>query len=174
MINGTPMLGKHNPRWPIGNATETIRVPDVGPPGQRGPEVAASLADPLRSATAFVIAWLKGLPRRAGNRLFAMNDEEARWHGWQVKELSGGLGRQYRDPRFDTLRNRFDHHGGLVESDPRCGTQPAPWLGGFIPGIPEAWDDHWDGGAGPGGRPPGDPPSWGDQSPQTPPAGGER
>ena len=157
VINGTPMLGKHNPRWPIGNATETIRVPDVGPPGQRGP---ALLADALRDASSSLLAWLAGLPRRAGNRLFAINDEEARWRGWQVREQAGGLARQYRDPRFDTLGARFDPHGGRVESDPREPAESDPWLSGYIPGVPEAWDDHWDGL-----------PQRGDESPQNPPAG---
>jgi hypothetical protein len=33
-----------------------------------------------------------------------MNDAEARWRGWQVIELTGGLARQYRDARFHTMR----------------------------------------------------------------------
>lgn len=112
VINGTSMLGKHNPGWPFGNATETIRFPDL--PSPRGPSlpeadrwtVAAGTAA-LRDATASVVAWLTSLPHRAGSRLFAMNDEEARWRGWQVTELAGGLARQYRDRRFDTHRVRY-------------------------------------------------------------------
>jgi hypothetical protein len=38
-----------------------------------------------------------------GTRLFAANDREAARHGWQITQLQGGLGRSYRDPRFDTL-----------------------------------------------------------------------
>jgi hypothetical protein len=52
-----------------------------------------------------------GLPRRAGSRLFAMNDAEARWRGWQVTELAGGLARRYRDPRFDDHWNGCDLGG---------------------------------------------------------------
>jgi hypothetical protein len=101
LINGTSLLGKDNPRWPIGNVTETIKVADVGSPNPRGPAVA--IADAIRAATGVAISWLTGLPRRAGNLVFARNDAEARWRGWQVTELAGGLARQYRDARFDRL-----------------------------------------------------------------------
>jgi hypothetical protein len=46
---------------------------------------------------------LTSLPRRANDRLFAMNDAEARWRGWQVTRVHGGFGRRYRDPAFDAL-----------------------------------------------------------------------
>jgi hypothetical protein len=117
VINGTNLLGKHNPRWPIGNATETIRVPDVGVPAPRQPEAprtrledhpADAAGNAVRTVAAIAVAWLIGLPRRAGNRLFAMNDEEAGWRGWQVTEFAGGLGRRYRDARFDALRDPAD------------------------------------------------------------------
>jgi len=157
VINTTNVMGKDNPRWPKGNAAETIKVASAGTwlprapmPAQSGmtlpgtaisdrPAVATSGA--LRTVTAAVAAWLAGIPRRAGNRLFAKNDEEAGWRGWQVTELAGGLARQYRDPRFDTLRDQLDQHGGLVEQDPHPGCLP----GGYAPGVPEAWDDHWNG-----------------------------
>jgi hypothetical protein len=112
MINGTNLIGKHNPRWPIGNATETTKVPDAilavprGPaPTPEGPavyEIRARdrLATAVGNALGIAVAWLRGLPRRAGRRLFAMNDAEAGWRGWQVTELTCGLGRQYRDLRF--------------------------------------------------------------------------
>ena len=164
MINTTNVLGKDNPRWPNGNAPETIKVPSAGTWMQRGPmpvqrglvpsataisdRSAVATGGALRTVAAAVAAWLTGIPRRAGNRLFAKNDLEARWWGWQVTELAGGLARQYRDPRFDTLRDQLDQHGGLVEQDgglvdqdPRPGIQP----GGYVPGVPEAWDDHWNG-----------------------------
>jgi hypothetical protein len=111
VINGTNLLGKHNPRWPIGNATETITLTDVGLSASGGPaEPRTRLADQpagagnaFRTAAAIAVAWLIGLPRRAGNRLFAMNDAEAGWRGWQVTEFAGGLGRRYRDARFDDV-----------------------------------------------------------------------
>jgi hypothetical protein len=128
MINSTNVLGKHNPRWPIGDAPETIRVPELRVTGP------ANAADAIRRAGALVAAWLTGLPRRAGRRLFYMNDLEARWRNWEAIETSGGLGRQYRDRRFDLINTQF----------------PAR------PGVPEAWDDHWDGrsfGSGKDDRP---------------------
>jgi hypothetical protein len=139
VINGTNLFQKDNPRWTIGNATETIKVPDAGLPPPRepapvppGPAVsrtwvsnhpAAAVWDALRTAAGIALAWLAGLPRRAGNRLFAMNDAEAGWRGWQVTELAGGLARQYRDARFDTLRAQLDARGGGVELD----TQRDTW-----------------------------------------------
>ena len=69
----------------------------------------------LRSATTSVVAWLTDLSRRLGNRLFAMNDAEAGWQGWEVTVTAGGLGREYRDHRFNILREKFDTHGGRVE-----------------------------------------------------------
>jgi hypothetical protein len=37
------------------------------------------------------------------DRAFTATDADARQHGWQVTSTRGGLGRMYRDPRFDTL-----------------------------------------------------------------------
>lgn len=114
MINSTNMLTKNNPRWPARNAQETVKVPGLG------------------RAVVLAAAWLAGLVRRAGRRLFAMNDLEARWRGWQVTELAGGLGRQYRDARFAASP------GGRPPETPRHGRAPAPH-------SPGAWDDHWNG-----------------------------
>jgi hypothetical protein len=135
VVNSTPVLTKDNPRWPIGNAPETIKVPGLDVPWPRGPARAqrrtampkigmAVAGDAIRWAAGIVASWLAGLPRRAGRRLFAMNDQEAGWRGWQVTELSGGLGRQYRDLRFISAS---------------AGERPP------APPVPEAWDDHWDG-----------------------------
>jgi hypothetical protein len=135
VINSTPMPTKDNPRWPIGNVPETIKVPGLGLPAPRGPARAqpraampttgiAVAGDAIRRAAGIVAAWLAGLPRRAGRHLFAMNDREAVWRGWQVIELSGGLRRQYRDLRFVSAT------AGERRS---------------APPVPEAWDDHWDG-----------------------------
>jgi hypothetical protein len=41
--------------------------------------------------------WLWSL----GERLFAAEDARARDRGWQVEHVRGGLGRTYRDPRYD-------------------------------------------------------------------------
>ena len=147
MINGTNLFGKDNPRWPIGNAAETIKVPDpriphpleLAPAWDLSTEQAtgiANIGDLFRRTAGLMAAWLAGLPRRAGRRLFAMNDLEAGWRGWQVIELRGGLGRQYRDHRFDTLTP-----GGRPPGIPPAWGDSRP----PIPPRPEAWDDHWDG-----------------------------
>jgi hypothetical protein len=49
-----------------------------------------------------LLGWLAAIPRRLGDRLFAMNDAEAYWHNWQIIRTHGGLGRRYRDPQFST------------------------------------------------------------------------
>jgi hypothetical protein len=109
MINLTNPLGNDNPRWPIGNATETIKVPYSSLPAQRGPTVPITgisdpspiaVGDAISAGCGIAAAWLIGLPRRAGRYLFALNDQEACWHSWQVTETFGGLGREYRDLRF--------------------------------------------------------------------------
>jgi hypothetical protein len=38
-----------------------------------------------------------------GDRLFATNDSEGYWYNWQITKPAGGLGRRYRDRRFDFL-----------------------------------------------------------------------
>lgn len=38
-----------------------------------------------------------------GGKIFKTADRRARDHGWQVSPRHGGLGRTYRDPRFDSL-----------------------------------------------------------------------
>lgn len=48
-------------------------------------------------------SWLAALAGRAGTRLHARDDLNALEHGWQITRLQGGLGRRYRDPRFDTI-----------------------------------------------------------------------
>jgi hypothetical protein len=54
------------------------------------------------SVTASVTGWLASSAHRAGLRVFARTDAEARWQGWQIIERHGGLSRRYRDRRFDT------------------------------------------------------------------------
>jgi hypothetical protein len=73
----------------------------------------AELAAPGARVWAFVkTTWevladsVADLPRRGCDRLFRANDTEARWRGWQITRVRGGLGRVYRDPRFDTLSEK--------------------------------------------------------------------
>ncbi len=118
MFYGSNLYRKDNPRWVISNATETPKVPAAAfrlpspgscrwnhPTASIAYSVATGVADCIRGACGIGIAWLVGLPRRAGTRLYTMNDAEARWSGWLVIERYGGLGRQYRDARFDVLRH---------------------------------------------------------------------
>jgi len=113
---GSNPYRKDNPRWVISNATETPQVPDAAlrllSPGSGpwdrpvtglGGSVVARLTRSARDGCGIGVAWLIGLPRRAGARLHAANDAEARWWHWQVTERWGGLVRQYRDARFDVL-----------------------------------------------------------------------
>jgi hypothetical protein len=93
------------------------REPDQGPAGRERPTRpgAAPRADRdsrlspgrIRNAAELAFAvlssWLAYIPRRLGDHLFAMNDTEAYWRGWQITKVHGGLGRSYRDPRFDTF-----------------------------------------------------------------------
>jgi hypothetical protein len=110
MLNVTNPVGKDksrwpkdNIRWPKGNTTETTPVPDLYLAAATWGRCdrPATAADTLCNAATLAAAWLIGLPRRAGRRLFAMNDAEAGWQRWWVTETLGGLGRQYRDARFD-------------------------------------------------------------------------
>jgi hypothetical protein len=150
VFNPTNAPGKYNPAWPIGNALETRKVQVTG--GALGLTGAARRPRPpslsrvpcpwagavFRSATASLAGWLASLPHRAGARLFAMNDTEAGWRGWEITELHGGLGRSYRDPRFDLLSAM--RALGPLEPDtgPPKTVRPA-----------EGWDDvhgwPWDG-----------------------------
>ena len=101
MFYGSNPFRKDNPQRAISNAAETPKVPGIAV--QIVWDVPASPVDRIRSGGAIGAAWLAGLPRRAGARLHAMNDAEARWWHWHVSEHRGGLVRQYRDARFAEL-----------------------------------------------------------------------
>ena len=90
------------------------------PTASPGPPRAAALADTwtfgarfrwalaragrvVATAGRISLSWLAVIPRRLGDRLFAMNDAEAYWRNWQITTTHGGLGRRYRDPQFDAL-----------------------------------------------------------------------
>src|SRR4030081_3579219 len=38
-----------------------------------------------------------------GSKILQIDDRRPRYHGWQITPHRGGLGRTYRDPRFDPL-----------------------------------------------------------------------
>jgi DnaJ-class molecular chaperone len=50
-----------------------------------------------------LLTWLRACSDRIGERAFAGTDAVARRHDWQIVPTRAGLGRRYRDPRFDTL-----------------------------------------------------------------------
>jgi hypothetical protein len=112
MLNVTNPVGKDKSRWPKdnigrpkGNTAETTTVVDLYLAATTWGRCdrPASVAHTLCDASALAAAWLIGLPRRAGRRLFAMKDAEAGWQRWQVMETFGGLSRRYRDARWDAL-----------------------------------------------------------------------
>jgi hypothetical protein len=115
---GSNLSRKDNPRWVIGNATETPSVPDAAlrlltpasgswdrPVTGLGGGLVVRVIRPIGDACGIGIAWLIGLLRRTGVRLHSATDAEARWWHWQVTERCGGLVHQYRDARFDALRH---------------------------------------------------------------------
>jgi hypothetical protein len=112
MLNVTNPVGKDkstwprdNIKWPKGNTAETIEAPGLYLAATTWGRCdrPASVADTVCCASTLAAAWLIGLPRRVGRRLFAMNDAEAGWQRWQVTETLGGLRRKYRDARWDAL-----------------------------------------------------------------------
>jgi hypothetical protein len=80
------------------------------------------LADILVRAPAVILAgWLADLLIRIGDWMFAKNDQEAGWRGWQIERRHAGLGRRYRDPQFDTL-SQCQHCSGIgaIAADSLC------------------------------------------------------
>ena len=80
--------------------------------------VAAARAVPL--AVRVLLSWLAALPRRLGDRLFAMNDAEAYWRSWRTTRTHGGLGRRYRDAQFDALAECPKCQGLGLTADQPC------------------------------------------------------
>ena len=117
MSHATPFAGEGNPTWPFSNTPETMtpwRNPLLQPAAPQPDRGAGLAARPLAAAYAIISetsAWLADIPRRIGARLFLETDEEAYWHGWQVTQLHGGLGRGYRDPRFEARRAPAEPEG---------------------------------------------------------------
>ena len=95
MFHGTPVLGKDKPWWVISNLAETK----------------SDVRDTIATRFAEIF-------RRAGESLFMSCDEEAFWRGWEITQLRRGLGRSYRDPRFDTRRRA--HHLDTLGGESLC------------------------------------------------------
>jgi hypothetical protein len=47
--------------------------------------------------------WMSVCLALTGDLVFASKDAEASWHAWDMERRAAGLGRAYRDRRFDTL-----------------------------------------------------------------------
>jgi hypothetical protein len=64
--------------------------------------------------------WLRARLARCGERAFAATDATAREHNWQIVVTSAGLGRRYRDPRFDSLAacGHCAGRGAVTPGDP--------------------------------------------------------
>jgi hypothetical protein len=111
VINISNFTSKNNPPWVLAEPARPVR-----PPGPEAPDQAAAAAAQAGSGSPcarfgaillivgqVLLSWLAAIPRRLGDHLFFMNDAEAYWRGWQITKTHGGLGRRYRDLRFDTL-----------------------------------------------------------------------
>jgi hypothetical protein len=67
-----------------------------------------------------LLSWLTARPGRLGDHLFTVNDTEAYWRDWQIIKTHGGLGRRYRDPRFDLLAQCQKCRGAGRTADRPC------------------------------------------------------
>ena len=141
MFNITNFTCQDKPPWPPEGpagelieelAEELAEEPAEGPAEESAEEsaeparrIGGRVADIAGLAVAVLLSWLAYIPRRLGDRLFSWNDTEAYWRGWQITKVHGGLGRRYRDPRFDTLTACPQCQGGGSATSARC----APCLG---------------------------------------------
>jgi hypothetical protein len=57
----------------------------------------------LASPDEQLTGWMSVCLALTGDLVFASKDAEASWHAWDMERRDAGLGRAYRDPRFDTL-----------------------------------------------------------------------
>ena len=118
MIKISNFTSENKPPWLLGELSEPTRTSLSGAPAGAAQAAASSdtwtlrdragraLAGAVRAigvAARVLLSWLAAIPRRLGDRLFAMNDAEAYWRSWQITSTHDGLGRRYRDPRFDAL-----------------------------------------------------------------------
>ena len=79
--------GRHGP----GGSPAGLDLDPVGR-AQLKPEPHERLAD-----------WTARCVQQLGDLVFAVEDQEAAWHAWNVEQRFAGLGRLYRDQRFDAL-----------------------------------------------------------------------
>jgi hypothetical protein len=115
MIKINNSTSENNPLWLLGEFSGPTRTSRPEAPAGAVPAaassdtwtrlrrglIAAARAVPL--AARVLLSWLAALPRRLGDRLFAMNDAEAYWRSWQTARTHGGFGRRYHDPQFGRI-----------------------------------------------------------------------
>jgi hypothetical protein len=71
-------------------------------------------------AAGVALDWLAYFTRRWADRRFAICDTEAYWWCWQITKTLGGLGRRYRDLRFDTVAACARCAGAGARADAPC------------------------------------------------------
>jgi hypothetical protein len=115
MIKINNSTSENNPLWLLGEFSGPTRTSRPGTPAGAVPTAAspdtwtrlrrglAAAARAVPLAARVLLSWLAALPRRLGDRLFAMNDAEAYWRSWQTTRTHGGFGRRYRDPQFGRI-----------------------------------------------------------------------
>jgi hypothetical protein len=107
VINISNITSKDNPPWLPTEPARPVPAPPARPGNSKNSKNGMNAVSPLCGrlcrilliAGGMLLSWLA----RVGDRLFAANDNEAYWRGWQITRVHGGLGRRYRDPLFDTL-----------------------------------------------------------------------
>ena len=122
MVNISNCTSKDNPRWPPAQASRP-RPPTAALVMDRrdGRPARTRLRDGLTLAAWVVLDWLAYFLRRCGDRWFTMNDTEAYWWGWRLTKTLAGVGRRYRDIRFDMLAACARCVGAGVWADAPCG-----------------------------------------------------
>jgi hypothetical protein len=121
VINISNYAGEDNTLWLLTQPARTAAATGAPartaaggrPPRGRGGRVLAVIGPVF-------LSWLGAIPRRLGDRLFTMNDTEAYWESWQITKTHGGLGRRYRDLRFDTLAECPKCRGSGGTADLSC------------------------------------------------------
>ncbi len=119
MINISNFTSENNPPWLPAEPVRPARPTQPRAPARD----TTGLASPGRVLVIVgrvLLSWLVAIPRRLGDRLFAMNDTEAYWRDWQIAKTHGGLARRYRDSRFGTLAECPKCHGAGVTADLPC------------------------------------------------------
>jgi hypothetical protein len=131
MIKISNTTRENKPPWPRGElsgptqtslsgAAEAAASSDTWTFRARAWRALANAVRAVAVAARILLSWPTAIPRRLGDRLFTMNDNEAYWRSWQITKTHGGLGRRYRDPRFDTLAECTKCRGAGATGDQPC------------------------------------------------------